>query len=250
MPPEDDKWLEFMDSFLSRRFRIYNRVGLLLKRYYFFVQNYIKWQAGEELLRQWSSNREEDLQGYFLLNTSTLCEKCKYLLLFEEEIIEGKSNLGKPDMVFINDVPEIICVETKKIGSGKKARVKRRKIEYQIDKYQEIMANRSGLPDESVYGIMFTDDKVSDEEKEEWQRDWFNKEVLEKKFEQIARIMGINQSFFSNKLLTNPNYSEDESWFNWVWVALYLKEDLNELKKPVFNNVIDKLKKAFTHNNS
>jgi len=31
---------------------------------------------------------------------------------------------------------------------------------------------------------------VSDEEKDEWQRDWFDKEVLEKKFEQIARIMG------------------------------------------------------------
>jgi len=135
MPPEN-KWEKFMDYFSNskRKSASYFRVGLLLKRYYFYVQNFIKWRAGEDLLKRWFSNFEPGLQVYFLLNASTLCEKCKCLLLFEEEIIKGRSNYGKPDIIFINEVPEIICIETKKIGTGKQSRRKRRKIEEQVNR--------------------------------------------------------------------------------------------------------------------
>lgn len=108
---------------------------------------------------------ETDLQIYLFFNFQKHFPDCTQVILHEQELIEGRTDLGKLDYLFLTKKCHIMIVETKLIDderTGKQIRTnrnkKRNKVRKQVKNWKKSLSSHYEIPEKHIHCGIFTND--------------------------------------------------------------------------------------------
>ncbi len=237
---------DYLQSLRDRQHSSLWRVGHLLEREFFYHEDRRRREEQGTMLQYYYLLHGEDtLCAYFLLNAPEISPWCQELILYDEELIEGYTQFGKPDMIYADGKGGIACVEVKQPGSGNNARRKRHKVLEQTVRYQEQMRELCHLPQSAVRGIVFTDDimlqtdgpapllpagesyegiYLPSDDITAWVEAWVARPAIESLLKGLLTKLRISPGNLVDRTLAQPSWEAGSDNHHFFWMVLYLDQ--------------------------